>query len=110
MATTMDPQRSARLAARARVIKALAHPTRLFIVEELSAGERCVCELTEMIGADISTVSKHLSILKGVGIVADDRRGTQVFYRLRMPCVLDFVGCAESMMQQAAQEQMNLAR
>jgi predicted transcriptional regulator len=48
---------------RARVMKALAHPSRLFIVDELSRGERCVCELTEMIGADVSTVSKHLALL-----------------------------------------------
>ena len=54
---------------RAKIIKALAHPTRLFIVEELSKNEKCVCELTAGIGADISTVSKHLSVLKKAGIV-----------------------------------------
>ena len=106
---SMDTNRSARLSARARIIKALAHPTRLFIVEELAEGERCVCELTEMIGADTSTVSKHLSILKSVGILLDDKRGTHVFYQLRMPCVLDFVGCVESMMKQVAPEQLSLA-
>ena len=48
-----------------QVVKAMAHTTRMFIVDELSrAGERCVCELTEMIGADIPTVSKHLAILR----------------------------------------------
>jgi len=106
----MDSTRRARLSARAQIIKALAHPTRLFIVEELSEGERCVCELTEMIGADMSTVSKHLSILKSAGIVLDDKRGTQVYYTLRMPCVLDFVSCAESMMKQVAEEQLSLIR
>ena len=110
MATRIDTKRRARLSARARIIKALAHPTRLFIVEELSERERCVCELTEMIGADTSTVSKHLSILRSVGIVLDDKRGTQVYYTLRMPCVLDFVGCVASMMKQVAQEQLSLAR
>ncbi|RPJ48319.1 MAG: transcriptional regulator, partial [Candidatus Latescibacterota bacterium] len=50
--------------ARARIIKAMAHPTRLFIVDELARGERCVCDLAEMVGADVSTVSKHLSILR----------------------------------------------
>ena len=61
--------------ARAAVYKALGHPTRLFIVEELSHGERCVCELTAMVGADVSTVSKHLSVLRGVGLVEDEKRG-----------------------------------
>jgi len=85
--------------ARARVIKAMAHPTRLFIVEELSSGERCVCELTEMVGADVSTVSKHLSLLKYAGIVEDDKRGTQVFYSLKVPCVLNFFTCVESVLE-----------
>jgi ArsR family transcriptional regulator len=86
--------------ARARVMKGLAHPTRLFIVDELSRGERCVCELTEMIGADVSTVSKHLALLKRAGIVIDDRRGAQVFYRLRVPCILNFFGCVEAVIEE----------
>ena len=104
----MDTKTSARFEARARIIKALAHPTRLFIVDQLSQGEQCVCELTEMIGADVSTVSKHLSILKNVGIIQDDKRGTQVFYRLVMPCVLQFLDCVESMQRSFAEEQMSL--
>ena len=79
------PRTQARLATRANVFKALAHPSRLLIVEQLAQNERCVCELTEMIGADMSTVSKHLSVLKGAGIIQDDKRGLQVYYRLKMP-------------------------
>jgi DNA-binding transcriptional ArsR family regulator len=90
--------------ARARVMKALAHPTRLFIVDELSRGERCVCDLTEKIGADVSTVSKHLSVLKGAGIVRDDKRGVQVFYRLRVPCILNFFGCVEAVLEEVSRD------
>jgi ArsR family transcriptional regulator len=90
--------------ARSRVMKALAHPTRLFIVDELSRGERCVCELTDGIGADVSTVSKHLSVLKGAGIVLDDKRGVQVFYRLRVPCILNFFGCVEAVLEEVGRE------
>lgn len=82
-------------AERALIIKALSHPVRLFFVEELSRQERCVCELTEMVGCDISTVSKHLSVLKNAGIVVDDKRGNQVFYQLLTPCILNFLGCIE---------------
>jgi len=89
------------LEARARVMKALAHPSRLFIVDELSRGERCVCELTEMIGADVSTVSKHLAVLRSAGVVLDERRGAQVFYRLRVPCILNFFGCVEAVIEEA---------
>jgi ArsR family transcriptional regulator len=80
---------------RAAVFKALGHPTRLFIAEELGKGEKCVCELTEMIGADTSTVSRHLSVLRNAGIVKDEKRGLQVFYSLRTPCILDFFNCVQ---------------
>lgn len=91
---------------RAKVLKALAHPSRLFIVEELEKGERCVCELTEMIGADISTVSKHLSVLKQAGLIIDDKRGNQVFYQLRVPCILNFFGCIESVLELQAEDRV----
>jgi ArsR family transcriptional regulator len=90
--------------ARARIIKAMGHPSRLFIIEELKQGERCVCELTAMIGADVSTVSKHLSVLKQAGIIADDKRGNQVFYHLMAPCVLNFLGCIESVLESQAKD------
>jgi DNA-binding transcriptional ArsR family regulator len=83
---------------KAKVMKALAHPTRMFIVDELSRGERCVCELTEMIGAEMPTVSRHLSQLKGVGLVDDEKRGSKIFYRLRVPCCLSFLKCVESVL------------
>jgi len=95
----MDEKKKQKFEARARIIKALAHPTRLFVVDELSKGERCVCDLTEMIGADISTVSKHLSVLKQAGIVEDEKRGLQVWYSLRVPCILNFFGCVEDVLK-----------
>jgi len=84
--------------ARAAVLKALAHPTRLFIVDRLAQREHCVCELTELVGADISTVSRHLGVLREAGIVSDDKRGKEVWYRLRVPCILDFFACADSVL------------
>lgn len=84
--------------ARAIIMKALAHPTRLMMIEELSRGERCVADLRDLAGCDLSTVSKHLALLKDVGIVEDDKRGKQVFYRLRVPCVLNFFHCLDSVL------------
>ena len=95
---------SARLEMRANILKALAHPTRLFIVEQLADGERCVCKLQEMIGSDMSTVSKHLSVLKGVGLIADDRRGNQVFYTLKAPCILSVFDCVEQAVRRDLKE------
>ena len=77
----------------ATVVKAMAHPTRLFIIDELKKQPHCVCELTEMVGADTSTVSKHLSVLKNAGIIYGEKRGISVFYHLRCDCVLNFYNC-----------------
>ena len=99
-----------RYEAKARIMKAISHPTRLFIVDKLSKGEHCVCELTEMVGDDISTVSKHLLVLKNAGIVSDEKRGTQVFYSLRVPCVVNFFSCVESVLKMNAKEQAALMR
>ena len=106
----MDARPKAVYEARARIIKALAHPARLMMVDELKAGPRCVCEIREIVGSDMSTVSKHLLVLKNAGIVQDEKRGVQVYYRLRCPCVVDFFECAEKILVTTAKEQMRLAR
>jgi ArsR family transcriptional regulator len=93
----------------ARVFKALGHATRLFLVRELGRGERCVQDLQRLVGSDMSTVSKHLAVLREAGLLRDERRGNQVFYSLAAPCVLDFMDCVESVAEgrspQALQEQ-----
>lgn len=105
----MDAKAQARYEARAKIIKAMAHPARLFVVDELSkSGERCVCELTEMIGSDMSTVSRHLAVLKGAGIVEDEKRGQMVYYRLRVKCILSFFECIESVIACNAKSQQEL--
>lgn len=88
---------------RAAVFKALAHPTRLFIVDKLSQGECCVCEFVNEIRADFSTVSKHLSVLKNAGIISDEKRGQQVFYCLQMHCVANFNQCVDDFLKNDTQ-------
>ncbi|MGD2217536.1 MAG: metalloregulator ArsR/SmtB family transcription factor [Gemmatimonadales bacterium] len=104
----MDEKTRAGLEARARVIKAMAHPTRLLFVEELAKGERCVCELNEMVDADVSTISKHLAVLKNAGIVTDEKRGSRVFYSLRTPCVLNFFSCVDGVLKEQARQRAGL--
>jgi len=94
----------------AKIIKAIAHPSRLFIIEELHKGERCVGELTDMIGADTSTVSKHLSILKNAGLVTDEKRANSIYYNLRVPCIMDFIGCVEDVLSSNAKEHMAILK
>lgn len=92
----MTAKTQARLKAQAKILKALAHPTRLLLIEELARQTKCVCELQEVAGLDMSTVSKHLSVLRNAGIVEDQKRGLQVFYSLKTPCVLNFFQCVEA--------------
>jgi DNA-binding transcriptional ArsR family regulator len=106
----MDSRTEARFRARARIIRAMGHPTRLFIIDELSRGERCVRELTDMVGADVSTVSRHLSVLRDADLVQDEKRGAQVFYSLRVPCVLQFFSCVETVIKAGASDRMKLVR
>ena len=96
--------------AKAKVLKALAHPTRLWITEQLASGEMCVCEFADVIQADFSTISKHLSVLKQAGVVADEKRGKQVYYSLKFPCLLKFTDCIESVIKVQAQAQAELLK
>lgn len=83
------------MGARAEIFKALGHPARLAMVMALGKGEQCVCELQALVGSDISTVSKHLTVLRSVGLVESDKRGKQVFYSLTLPCSLGFIDCVD---------------
>ena len=94
---------------RAAVFKALAHPTRIRIVEALAEREHCVCELVDLVGDDPSTISKHLTIMKSAGIVTNDRRGTSVYYNLKMKCVPGFMECVDRAIIESAREQFGTA-
>lgn len=78
-----------------QVFKALGHPARLKMVRRLAEGECCVCELVEVVGLGWSTVSRHLSVLREAGVVDDEKRGLQVFYRLSLSCVARFIACLD---------------
>jgi DNA-binding transcriptional ArsR family regulator len=91
------------------VMKALAHPTRLFIIDLLSKGPMCVCDITARVGADTSTVSKHLSVMKAAGIVEDHKQGLQVHYHLKTPCVTRFFSCASGVIRARAEDQRKTA-
>lgn len=104
----MDKQQKALIEAKANVLKALGHPTRLWMAEQLANGEKCVCELAENLDADFSTISKHLSVLKQAGVVVDDKRGKMVYYRLKVPCILDFMPCVEKVIKARIDDQLQL--
>ena len=102
----MTKEEEIRSRTRAAVLKALGHPTRMFIIEKLNEQPHCVCELTEMIGADTSTVSKHLSVLKNAGLVTDAKDGTMVRYSLACSCIMEFIGCIENVIRKNLEKQL----
>jgi len=94
---------------RAQILKALAHPSRLMIVDVLNErGEVCACDLMEIVGSDQSTVWKHLSILKQAGIVDNRKDGKKSMYRLLRPCVMNFFECVEQVMEENLKEQQRI--
>lgn len=92
---------------RAGIIKAMAHPARLFILEKLKEGELCVNEVKELLELDVSTVSRHLLVLKNEGLVFDEKRGNCVYYKLLVPCVLDFMSCIEAVLENQARDNIS---
>lgn len=94
---------------RAEILKALAHPVRVILIDALHHGERCVCDLHRMVTINQSNVSRHLAVLKKAGIVTDRRDGMKVFYRLLTPCVLKAFDCAVNVVQEDSKRRQALA-
>jgi ArsR family transcriptional regulator len=85
------PHREASLTRVARWFHALSDETRLQIIDRLSGGEQCVCDLTDVLETGQSRLSFHLRILKDAGILKDRREGRWVYYCLN-PEVVDELG------------------
>ncbi|MEW6300096.1 MAG: metalloregulator ArsR/SmtB family transcription factor [Thermodesulfobacteriota bacterium] len=80
-----------------RWFHALADETRLRIIERLSEGEQCVCELTNLLDAGQSRLSFHLKTLKDAGIVKDRRVGRWVYYSLNPETVEEVEQCVQAL-------------
>ncbi len=102
------PKFSSRHRLRANILKALAHPVRWYFAEVLAHGPRCVCELQQLVNLDMSTVSKHLAVMRQAGLVEDEKRGTQVLYHLATPCVLKIFPCVEEVLAKDIRRKMEV--
>lgn len=85
----------------AEKFKALGHPIRLWIAQQLLEREHCVREFVELTELDFSTISQHLTALRQAGVLADEKRGRQVFYTLACPCVRKFLECVAEYQQKS---------
>lgn len=88
---------------KAKLFRGLADPTRLSILETLREGPRAVNEVVEVTGLGQSNVSNHLACLKDCGLVASERQGRFVHYRLSDPRVASLLSLAETLLTEVAQ-------
>ncbi|MBN2128841.1 MAG: winged helix-turn-helix transcriptional regulator [Sedimentisphaerales bacterium] len=77
----------------AEVLKAVAHPLRLQIVEILEGGERSVGEIADALGEKQAITSQQLNLMKDKGVLASRREGAKVYYRIENPNVVRVLGC-----------------
>lgn len=95
MAAGTNNQKREPIRRQAEIFKALGHPARMAIIHALADGPVCACDLARAAGCGLSTTSRHLTVLRHAGLIDDERRGQQIFYRLVFPCVLTFAECLD---------------
>ena len=94
----------------ADVVKAVAHPVRIAIVDFLKSRPQCVCDIAEHVGSERSNVSRHLSVMVSAGVLEYHKEGLKVIYKLKTPCMLDFFSCVRGVLKQQAKENEKLLR
>ncbi|MGA2916053.1 MAG: metalloregulator ArsR/SmtB family transcription factor [Sedimentisphaerales bacterium] len=94
----------------AEVLKALAHPLRIAILDYLKDGEQCVCDIAKYVGSERSNVSRHLAVMVSCGVLESRKEGLNVIYRLKARCILDFLECATTCLKQQASESKKLLK
>lgn len=91
---------------RSKIIKAMAHPVRLMIIEFLKGGEKCFCHIMPLFDLDKSTVSKHLQVLKNAKILKSHKAGRDMIYSLECPCITEFLECITDVILSSAKKQI----
>jgi ArsR family transcriptional regulator len=92
----------------AEIVRAIAHPLRVAIVDFLKNGEQCVCDIADYVGSERSNVSRHLSVMTGAGVLEHRKEGLKVIYKLKTPCILDFFSCITACLKQQAEQSRKL--
>jgi len=93
---------------KAEVLKALAQPTRLKILELLRQGERCICEIVPAINGEQSNISRHISMMQKSGLIATRKDGVKVMVRVKEPEVFEIIDRVGVFLRKQIQEQRRL--
>lgn len=96
----MNPDRRDIYRLRASILKAIAHPIRLAIMDALREGPECVHRIAETVGSERSNISRHLSVMVGAGILGRRKQGLSVYYSLRTPCIMNFFSCVDNVLKE----------
>lgn len=83
---------------KAEVVKAAAHPLRIEIIDILSRGEMCVCDIARAVRSERSNVSRHLAVMGKAGVLKSCKHGLQVYYSLQTPCITGFLKCIDKIL------------
>jgi DNA-binding transcriptional ArsR family regulator len=95
---------------KAEVLKALAQPTRLKILELLRNGERCICEIVPAINGEQSNISRHISLMQKSHLVTTRKDGVKVMVKVRDPRVFEILDRISSLLRNRMSEQSRLIK
>ena len=84
---------------KADILKAVAHPVRLAIIDAVADGEMCVNDIAKKVQSERSNVSRHLAVMVKGGILSSRKDGLMVYYSLRTPCIVNFFCCVEDVLR-----------
>jgi DNA-binding transcriptional ArsR family regulator len=108
MCEPMDADTKKLYELKAEIIQAAGHPIRLAIIEFLSRGEQCVCDIVDHVDTQRSNVSRHLSVMLKAGVLESRKDGLKVIYRLRTPCIVDFLSCVDHALRERMKQETAL--
>lgn len=95
-------QRKAQL--KADLFKAISHPTRIRILNLLTNGELCVCDIFEQLNVEQANTSQHLSVMKKQGVLQSRKEGLRVIYSIKHPEIIEMAALADSILKKQASE------
>ena len=90
----------------AETLTALAHPSRLEILELLSEGERCVCHIQAVLDQRQAYISQHLNILRQAGLVTNRKDGKRVYYQVSNPQIFEIVDSLKAFLRSQKRRQI----
>lgn len=106
----MDTKKQLLFQKQAEIVKAIAHPLRIAILDFLKDGEQCVCDIADHIGSERSNVSRHLAVMVNAGVLEHRKEGLKVIYKIKTPCILEFFSCITASLKQQIKESNKLLR